>query len=110
MSKIYLIVLSPNEFEPVERFVWDISSFPVVPTAEQNTPFQSFENPTALSGTTLADIEEQLRASLGKISLVSARLSQLPKDSTFTISIELKDEAAAPVSVIYFLFHKHYQD
>lgn len=109
VSKICLIVLSPNEFEPLERFVWDVSSFPVVPITEQNTPFQSHENPTALSGTTLADIEEQLRASLGKISLVSARLSQLPKDSTFTISIELKEEAAAPVGVIHFYSIKLYQ-
>lgn len=99
VSRISLIVLSPNDFEPLERFVWDVSSFPIVPTTEQHTPFQSHEDPTALSGATLADIEEQLRASLGKISLASARLSKLPQECTFTISIELKGDAPAPVGV-----------
>lgn len=99
VSRISLVVLSPNDFEPLERFVWDVSSFPMVPTAEQHTPFQSHEDPTALSGATLADIEEQLRASLGKISLASAKLSKLPQECTFTISIELKGDAPAPVGV-----------
>jgi len=61
VSRIAMLVLSPNDFAPLERFVWDVSSFPVVPPNESETPFQSADDPTALSGTTIADIEEQLR-------------------------------------------------
>ncbi|KAF8461362.1 DNA-binding protein [Kalaharituber pfeilii] len=96
VSRISMVILSPIENLPLERYVWDVSSFPTVPPAEHHTPFQSPDDPTSLSGTTLADIEEQLRASLGKISIVSAKLAKLPKDCTFTITIELKQDAAAP--------------
>lgn len=99
VSKISLVAMSAHTFEPLERYVWDVSSFPVVPTGEHHTPFQSHTDLTALSGATLSDMEEQLRAAIGKIRTVSAGLAKLPDGCTFTISIELREEAPAPVGV-----------
>lgn len=47
----------------------------------------------------MADLEEQLRAALGKISLASSKMGKLPQDCIFTCQIELKEAAEAPSGV-----------
>ncbi|KAI5806723.1 DNA-binding protein [Peziza echinospora] len=97
VSKVCIVILGPVDHAVLERYVFDVSSFPTVPPAEHHTPFQAPGNPAAVASTTAADMEEQLRATLGKLSMLSAKLKKLPDECTFTISMELKEEAPAPV-------------
>ncbi|KAI0486129.1 HORMA domain-containing protein [Xylaria cf. heliscus] len=43
------------------------------------------------------DIDEQLRAAVRRLAYTGEKMAPLPKDCTFTIAVELRDEAEAPI-------------
>lgn len=47
----------------------------------------------------LTNLNEQFRACLLKMAQVMERLSPIPEGCTFTLAVELKDDAAAPIGV-----------
>ena len=50
-----------------------------------------------------ADVDEQLRGLLRRLVHVAERLGPLPDGCTFTVAVELRDEADAPIGVRDFL-------
>ncbi|KAI0442566.1 HORMA domain-containing protein [Xylaria telfairii] len=44
-----------------------------------------------------ANIDEQLRAAVRRLAYVSEKMTPLPEGCTFTIAVELRDEAEAPI-------------
>jgi mitotic spindle assembly checkpoint protein MAD2B len=49
------------------------------------------------------DVEEQFRGVLGRLSYAAERLDPVPEGCTFTVAVELRDEAAAPIGVSIYL-------
>ncbi|KAI9731363.1 MAG: hypothetical protein M1834_005268 [Cirrosporium novae-zelandiae] len=116
VDKINVILYAPSG-EPVERVVFDISSFPTVPEKEKFTPFertpaaQTEGNPEELEpGQQVTDeggmgmnevatinFEEQFRAVFARLAFCGSSLAPLPDDSSFNVCIELKEEADPPL-------------
>lgn len=93
-----MVVLSLNN-EPLERFVFDMTSFPLVPENKHHVPLLQPESEMPLPGQTLANLEAQFRACLQKLKFCSVPLGKLPRDSTIGVVIELHDEGGVPQNV-----------
>jgi mitotic spindle assembly checkpoint protein MAD2B len=93
VSRVALVVFSLKS-EPLERYMFDISGFPKVPANEAHTQFDP-QSATILHS--VVDLEEQFRAAMQRISFASSRLPKLPDNCTFTLSVELNDDAEAPI-------------
>ena len=93
-----VVVIYTKSGTPTERFLFDVSRFPAVPVADTDMPLQR----TGADGETVAvlptvDMEEQFRATIGKIANCGTVLKSLPEGCTFTVAIELKSESHAPL-------------
>lgn len=90
-----------DQQEVLERFMFDVSAFPSVPEKEK---FTEFEGTSAEEGddgeelrVNIIDVEEQLRATVRKLAYCGSKLGKLPNGCTYTIAVELKDEAEPPI-------------
>ncbi|OQO05719.1 hypothetical protein B0A48_09812 [Cryoendolithus antarcticus] len=92
------VVIFMKDSKPLERFVFDVSRFPDVPVDDLDTLLQSGDADEPQSVLPIVDMEEQFRATLSKLTASSTSLHPAPEGSTFTVAIELKPEALAPVS------------
>jgi mitotic spindle assembly checkpoint protein MAD2B len=93
------VVIYNKQNKPLERFMFDVSRFPTVPTSEMDVPLESADvNGSAPSVLPLVDMEEQMRATMSRLSNCSASLGPLPKSCTFTVAVELKGENDAPLT------------
>jgi mitotic spindle assembly checkpoint protein MAD2B len=93
------VVIFTKEDVPLERFVFDVSQFPTVPSDDLDTLLErsgSDGEPEAILP--LVDMEEQFRATMSKLSNCGTTLKPVPERCTFTVAIELKKEGQAPVS------------
>lgn len=92
----------------MERYVFDLSTFP-------NVPFEggygdlllqqlaevgggAGEEKKRLDEITIAGLEAQFRACLMKLSVAAPDLGRLPEDCTYTVAVEMK-EPGAPINV-----------
>ncbi|CAK4031416.1 related to MUS-26 MUS-26, involved in DNA repair [Lecanosticta acicola] len=93
-----VVVIYDKHNKPRERFIFDVSRFPMVPLADMDVPLERV-NADGLKDTILpfVDMEEEFRATMSRLSNCSADMSPLPKGCTFTVAIELKGEGQAPV-------------
>jgi mitotic spindle assembly checkpoint protein MAD2B len=106
VRRVVFVIYSQTE-EVLERFVFDVERFPVVPAKEQYTEFvrekESFigEGEERLRGTgvTAVDVEEQLRAAIRKLAYCGGKLGELPQGCTYTVVVELKDGGEPPIGV-----------
>ncbi|KAK0311185.1 hypothetical protein LTR01_003179 [Friedmanniomyces endolithicus] len=93
------VVIYTKDLKPRERYVFDVSRFPAVSQADLDTLLErEGEDGEVLPAVPLVDIEEQFRATMGKLAGCGAALKPLPDGCTFTVAIELKSEGHAPVS------------
>lgn len=93
------VVIFSKDNKPMERFVFDASRFAAIPAADLDTPLER-EGPDGESIAILpvVDMEEQLRAIMGRILNCETVLKPLPEGCTFTVAIDLKPDGDAPVS------------
>ncbi|KAK8193020.1 DNA-binding protein [Phyllosticta capitalensis] len=99
------LVVYSRDARPLERFVWDVSRFPHVEAAErellmEREPDEPDAAAAAASSALAAvqvDMEEQFRAVLARLSTCDARLKPLPSGCTFTVVVEVKEEAEPPI-------------
>ncbi len=104
MSRVSVIIYSQAS-APLERFLFDVSTFPTVPASEALTPFEEQSHelpdehkpegdkpPDTRIRVNLVDLEEQFRAIFARLSSCSSSLAPLPENCSFTVCIELKDE------------------
>lgn len=96
---VVLAIHSPTPQNTVlERWVFDVSMFP-----------ETFGDalPAAASGeeddgeVNWADVEEALRAALGRIAHAGEARKKLEDGCTFTLAVELRDGAEPPISVCW---------
>jgi len=94
-----IVVIYSQDAQVMERFLFDVSSFPSVPVSEILTPFESTEGEEGVHGLkiSLVDVEEQLRATVRKLAYCGSKLGSLPEDCTYTVAVELKDKADPPI-------------
>ncbi|KAK9452032.1 DNA-binding protein [Limtongia smithiae] len=89
VAKISVVILSALSV-PLERVVFDVISFPRISSQDHDS-----EEKINL---VLSDVEEQFRACVVKLTYVSSTLEKLPEGCTYTVAIELVDDADAPNS------------
>jgi mitotic spindle assembly checkpoint protein MAD2B len=95
------VVIYSQYSQPLERFMFDLSKFPVVAKDDFHTPIER-QTPSlpakAISlATATVDLEEQFRAVLAKLSVCDTALKPILEGCTFTVAIELKDAADPPI-------------
>ncbi|KAG0652927.1 DNA polymerase zeta processivity subunit [Hyphodiscus hymeniophilus] len=100
VSRIVFVIYS-EQGEVMERFVFDVERFPVVPEKERLTEFvrEGGEGEDRLKGTGVSavDVEEQLRAAVRKLAYCGGKLGELPEGCTYTVVVELKDGVEPPI-------------
>lgn len=94
LQQVCVVLYSPL-LQALERFIFDVSKFPLVPKEDHHTHFER-EGMTQ-AATPSADLEEQFRAALTRLTGCGTKLSPLPPDCTFNVAIEVKDEADPPI-------------
>ncbi|KAI5795583.1 DNA-binding protein [Geopyxis carbonaria] len=90
---VSIIILSPQN-HPLERFNFDVSSFPEVEKSKvQALLLHEIDRNDELDlpGTSLIDLYEQFRAVMTSLSVCSGKLGRLPEDCTWTVAIETKE-------------------
>lgn len=89
-------IFSPDG-EVMERIMFDVERFPVVGEKERWTEFEARDG--APVGIRRADVEEQLRGTIRRLDYACEKLRPLPEDCTFSVAVELRDEADVPIGV-----------
>ncbi|KAF4632111.1 hypothetical protein G7Y89_g6018 [Cudoniella acicularis] len=92
VKRVVVVIYSPN-LEVLERYVFDISRFPIVDEKEKMTEFEG----ETRGMDSMVDVEEQLRATIRKLDYTGSKLGPLPENSTYTVAVELRDEALPPI-------------
>ncbi|KAH7016822.1 HORMA domain-containing protein [Ilyonectria destructans] len=103
VRRIAVAMHAPKTLEVRERWVFDVEAFPAWgEVAEEEDPeledngavdFEA-EEQDAVNWT---DINEALRGALRRIAYAGETMPPLPECSTFTLAVELRDEAPAPI-------------
>ena len=92
------VVIYDQGNTPLERFMFDVSRFPVVPASEIDTSLEAVDEEGERSSVLpIVDMEEQFRATMSKLSGCGATLKALPERCTYTMAIELKDDGEPPM-------------
>ena len=93
------IVIYTKENMPAERFMLDVSRFPMVGLADLDTPLEhTTTNGAHVPMLPRTDMEEQFRATLSRLASCSSSLKTLPDGCVFNVAIELKEEGQPPLS------------
>ena len=108
VEKVAICIFEVERNVVLEKWTFDLRTFPVVERVDRDTPFENCGEGSNVSKINLdskiniADVEAQFRAVLSRIDSASARLSTLPKhvEYSFTISIEVRDDADRPVGML----------
>ena len=97
LQTVAVVIYTENN-KPFERFVFDLSRFPSVPPSELDVPLDRLTaDGSKIPVLPSVDLEEQLRAFMSTLVNCSSKLGTVPKGCTFTIAIELKSDALAPL-------------
>ncbi|KAF8530884.1 DNA-binding protein [Trichophaea hybrida] len=92
--QIVSIVIVSEQYQPLERFNFDFSSFPAI-LEEQIYPNLMHETGGG-SGISLGELNEQFRAMITQLSVCSSRLGPLPENCTFTLMAEMAANRGQP--------------
>lgn len=101
MKRVAIVMHAAHTFDVLERWVFDVEAFP----GGWGDRDQMTYNPALVegvdeeSGVNWTDVSQSLRGALVRVSQAAEKLSPLPEGSTFTLAVELRDEANAPIGV-----------
>ena len=97
VERVAVIIYSQYS-QPLERFMFDLSKFPVVPKAQMYTPIErSPSNQNLMPKPPSVNLEEQFRAVMAKLSVCDTVLKPVPSGCSFTVAIEVKDDSDPPI-------------
>lgn len=92
------VVIYSKQNKPLERFMFDVSQFPVVPAGEQEVPLRRLdERGEVIDVLPMVDLEEQFRATMSRLANCGSTLKPPPHGNSFTVAIELKDDGEPPI-------------
>jgi len=89
------VVIYDSQERILERVIFDVENWPLVPLSEQNTLLSK----DGVNGGEIlpkGDLEEQYRATLSRFTGCGQKLGELPDGCTFTLAVELKDDQGEP--------------
>ncbi|KAL2879056.1 hypothetical protein SGCOL_005756 [Colletotrichum sp. CLE4] len=87
----------------VERWVFDVTNFPAWATGKgkerlgQGQRFQRREEDDDDGSVNWVDMNEAYRGALRRLAYAAEMKGSLPEGCTFTVAVELRDEAPAPI-------------
>lgn len=103
LRSLALVVHRPGDFAVAERWTFDLSSFPLDPLSATHPPPQPAPadalDPDAAAAVNSTDLAEALRAALSRIAHTAETIGPPPEGSIFTLAVELRPEAPAPIQV-----------
>ncbi|KAK2759161.1 hypothetical protein FQN54_003261 [Arachnomyces sp. PD_36] len=104
-----VVIFSVRTKQPLEKYTFDMSKMPRVPSSDAHTPLERSDNAagnttqsTTAGDVSNVDLEAQFRAVLARLASACARLTPLPpnEECSFTVCIDLRDGAEAPAGVL----------
>ncbi|KAG9247707.1 DNA-binding protein [Calycina marina] len=97
VRRVALVVYSSKQ-ECLERFMFDVEGFPAVPEKERLTEFEGTDGGDGEElRISRVDVEEQLRSTVRKLAYCGEKLGGLPDGCTYTVAVELKQQADPPI-------------
>ncbi|KAF4981327.1 hypothetical protein FZEAL_2860 [Fusarium zealandicum] len=90
VRRVALVVHAAKSFDVLERWVFDTDAFPVWGDDEVDAGDDD-------EGLNWTDVNEALRGALRRFAHKAEMMPALPEGSTFTLAVELRDEAPAPI-------------
>jgi mitotic spindle assembly checkpoint protein MAD2B len=108
VEKVTLCIFECDDNRVLERWTFDLRSFPSVAKQDRDVPFDSEsadDDDDLTRKVNLTDLEAHFRATLSQITTSAARLRPLPEgpdapECSFALTIEVKEEADRPVGRI----------
>ncbi|KAJ0385394.1 hypothetical protein COL922a_006464 [Colletotrichum nupharicola] len=103
VTKVCIVIHAPDSMAVVERWVFDVTNFPVWATGKGKEKlgagprFQRREEEDDDGSVNWVDVNEAYRGALRRISYAGEIKGPLPEGCTFTLAVELRDEAPAPI-------------
>ncbi|KHN93779.1 REV7-like protein [Metarhizium album ARSEF 1941] len=95
--QVSLVIHAPASFDVVERWIFDLQSFPATWGDKDTSSGPPLDPATADEAVNWTDVNEALRGALSRIAHVGQSRPRLPDGCTFTIGIELRDQALPPI-------------
>ncbi|KAK8219376.1 hypothetical protein M8818_001111 [Zalaria obscura] len=93
------VVIYSKDNKPLERFMFDLSNFPVVPLGEQATPLERIDEQGGMVPILpIVDLEEQFRATMSRLTNCGSSLAPIAEGCTFTLALECRDEGEPPIA------------
>ncbi|KAJ4011731.1 hypothetical protein NW752_008742 [Fusarium irregulare] len=99
VKRVAVVMHAAHTFDVLERWVFDVAAFP----GGWGDRDQMTYNPALVegvdeqSGVNWTDVSQALRGALRRVSHEAEKMTPLPEGSTFTLAVELRDEANAPI-------------
>ncbi|PKS09280.1 hypothetical protein jhhlp_003894 [Lomentospora prolificans] len=110
VRRVALVIHAPPHLGSavVERWVFDLEGWPPFPEVtpadaakgkgkERANELDEETEEAAAASVNWVDVQEQLRGALRRVSYAAEKLGALPDGCTFTVAVELNDDAAAPI-------------
>ncbi|KAJ4270149.1 hypothetical protein NW762_001822 [Fusarium torreyae] len=88
-----------KSFDVLERWVFDVETFPIGWGDREEATYNPvmIEGAEEEDGVNWTDVNEALRGALRRVAHAAEMMPPLPEGSTFTLAVELRDEASAPI-------------
>ena len=105
VRRIAVVLHAPPESgrAVIERWIFDLDGWPAWPEGSEGREGKGKEREAVEEedgdGVNWVNVEEGLRGALRRISYAAEKLGPAPKGCTFTLAVELRDEAPVPIGV-----------
>lgn len=97
VERVVFVVHAPKSFDVLERWVFDVGTFPEWGDAAAGEDWAAVAEEDGEVNWT--DVNEGLRGGLRRVAYAAEKMEKPPQGSTFTVAVELRDDAAAPIAV-----------
>lgn len=105
VEKIAICIFECDDNEVLERWTIDLPELPTVTESERFAVFDITDDTELRKQISVTDLEQSFRALLNRMTSISQKMRPLPDgeyapEYSFTITIELKEGAHAPVGIM----------
>ncbi|SPJ71568.1 probable protein MUS-26, involved in DNA repair [Fusarium torulosum] len=99
VRRIAVVMHAAKTFDVLERWVFDVETFPTGWGDREEATYNPavVEGAEEEDGVNWTDVNEAFRGALRRVAHAAEMMPALPEGSTFTLAVELRDEASAPI-------------